>query len=122
MLVCVFLCMFAHETAGAGAHPAFPAPSFCPGGWQSTQSSGASCRGVVNSCLESTCLKASLRANGRECAPDDRLRDAIHLFLFVATMDCFVASAPRNDASACVAIPQRSSGSPKARTGGGGGG
>src|SRR5712671_4092160 len=31
--------------------------------------------------------------------------EAIHLFLFVATMDCFVASAPRNDASACVAIP-----------------
>src|SRR5712675_334508 len=25
--------------------------------------------------------------------------EAIHLFLFVATMDCFVASAPRNDAS-----------------------
>src|SRR5712671_1553862 len=31
--------------------------------------------------------------------------EAIHLFLFVATMDCFVANAPRNDASACVAIP-----------------
>src|SRR6267143_555454 len=25
--------------------------------------------------------------------------EAIHLFLFLATMDCFVASAPRNDAS-----------------------
>ncbi len=90
---------------GCSAHPAFPAPSSYRGR-QSTQSSGASCRGVVNSCLESTCLKASLRSNGsRECAPDDRLRDAIHLFLFVATMDCFVANAPRNDASACVAIP-----------------
>jgi hypothetical protein len=38
-----------------------------------------------------------LRANGsRECAPDDRLREAIHFFTDAA-MDCFVASAPRND-------------------------
>jgi hypothetical protein len=33
----------------------------------------------------------SLRANGsRECAPDDRLREAIHLTAW-ARMDCFVA-------------------------------
>jgi hypothetical protein len=39
----------------------------------------------------------SLRANGsRERAPDDRLREAIHLSDCRA-MDCFVASAPRND-------------------------
>jgi hypothetical protein len=38
-----------------------------------------------------------LRANGsRECAPDDKLREAIHLSACRA-MDCFVASAPRND-------------------------
>jgi hypothetical protein len=29
---------------------------------------------------ETRCLNASLRANGsRECAPDDRLREAIHV-------------------------------------------
>ena len=27
MLVCVFLALIAHETAGASQHPAFPAPS-----------------------------------------------------------------------------------------------
>jgi hypothetical protein len=33
-----------------------------------------------------------LRANGsRECAPDDRLREAIH-FATCWSMDCFVAS------------------------------
>src|SRR6266404_8342379 len=37
----------------------------------------------------------SLRANGsRECAPDDRLREAIHLSSLRGEMDCFVASAP----------------------------
>jgi hypothetical protein len=37
----------------------------------------------------------SLRANGsRECAPDDRLREAIQGHK--CRMDCFVASAPRN--------------------------
>ena len=40
----------------------------------SCKASGASRREVANVCL------ASLRANGsRECAPDDRLREAIHL-------------------------------------------
>ena len=38
----------------------------------------------------------SLRANGsRECAPDDRLREAIQKSN--NDMDCFVAFAPRND-------------------------
>jgi len=38
-----------------------------------------------------------LRANGsRECAPDDKLREAIQQLL---KMDCFVAHAPRNDAA-----------------------
>jgi hypothetical protein len=38
----------------------------------------------------------SLRANGsRECAPDDRLREAIPSP--VEGVDCFVAYAPRND-------------------------
>src|SRR5437868_2244431 len=40
----------------------------------------------------------SLRANGsRECAPDDRLREAIHSCPQGGGMDCFVACAPRND-------------------------
>jgi hypothetical protein len=44
-----------------------------------------------------TYVPSSLRANGsRECAPDDRLREAIHLSACRA-MDCFVARAPRND-------------------------
>jgi hypothetical protein len=35
----------------------------------------------------------SLRANGsRECAPDDKLSEAIHFT--AGSMDCFVASAP----------------------------
>jgi hypothetical protein len=39
----------------------------------------------------------SLRANGsRECAPDDRLREAIQK-PHVKELDCFVAIAPRND-------------------------
>ena len=38
----------------------------------------------------------SLRANGsRECAPDDRLREAIHRR--EESVDCFVRCAPRND-------------------------
>ena len=40
----------------------------------------------------------SLRANGsRECAPDDRLREAIQSPEY--RLDCFVASAPRNDSA-----------------------
>jgi hypothetical protein len=40
---------------------------------------------------------SSLRATGsRERAPDDRLREAIHLTA-CGGMDCFVADAPRND-------------------------
>ena len=36
-----------------------------------------------------------MRANGsRECAPDDRLREAIQN---LRELDCFVAKAPRND-------------------------
>ena len=42
-------------------------------------------------------LSKPLRANGsRECAPDDRLCEAIHLTA-CGGMDCFVARAPRND-------------------------
>jgi len=38
-----------------------------------------------------------LRANGsRECAPYDRLREAIHRAA-CEDVDCFVAIAPRND-------------------------
>src|SRR5262249_52082081 len=42
-------------------------------------------------------LPSSLRANGsRERAPDDRLREAIHATAS-GEVDCFVATAPRND-------------------------
>jgi hypothetical protein len=41
---------------------------------------------------------SSLRANGsRECAPDDRLREAIQLGPTEQRLDCVVAYAPRND-------------------------
>src|SRR5262249_15574049 len=40
----------------------------------------------------------SLRANGsRERAPDDRLREAIQNCIREEGLDCFVATAPRND-------------------------
>jgi hypothetical protein len=39
---------------------------------------------------------ASLRTT-RECAPDDGLREAIQFGLPQWELDCFVASAPRND-------------------------
>ena len=53
-------------------------------GWQD---SGRSCRENAKPRLSS-----SLRANGsRECAPDDRLREAIHLAAR-GNMDCLVAS------------------------------
>ena len=38
--------------------------------------------------------RPSLRANGsRECAPDDRLREAIHLSVREVTLDCFASRA-----------------------------
>ena len=50
--------------------------------------------------------KSSLRANGsRECAPGDRLREAIHFRHGKERMDCFVASAPRNDVSPQIRVP-----------------
>ena len=48
-------------------------------------------------CCRTDAPTLSLRANGsRECAPDDRLREAIHT-AHNGDMDCFVANAPRND-------------------------
>jgi hypothetical protein len=47
--------------------------------------------------LAAETLSPSLRANGwRECAPDDRLGEAIHLSPGTG-MDCFVAIAPRGN-------------------------
>ncbi|KRR04009.1 hypothetical protein CP49_12615 [Bradyrhizobium valentinum] len=52
-------------------------------------------------------LSTSLRANGsRECAPDDRLREAIHRAA-CGDMDCFVAFAPRNDGGYSFAFSRR---------------
>jgi hypothetical protein len=45
-----------------------------------------------------------LRANGsRECAPDDRFREAIHLSSLRGKMDWFVAGAPLRKRFAFVA-------------------
>src|SRR5262249_13017078 len=52
--------------------------------------------GIIR-CARSRVSSSSLRANGsRECAPDDRLREAIHAAAR-GELDCFVAVAPRND-------------------------
>jgi hypothetical protein len=49
-------------------------------------------------------ISSSLRANGsRECAPDDRLREAIQTSAKIGRMDCFVACAPLRKRFAFVA-------------------
>jgi len=56
---------------------------------------------LIHNCQKSKqyLVVPSLRANGsRECAPDDRLREAIHRTAQRKKLDCFVACAPRNDA------------------------
>ena len=61
------------------------------GGWLRIQFQTAKLQKVFNPLL---------RANGsRECAPDNRLREAIHWRRECSKrrMDCFVARAPRND-------------------------
>jgi hypothetical protein len=46
---------------------------------------------------------SSLRANGsRECAPDDRLREAIQNLQQL--LDCFVAFAPRNGGTSTTSL------------------
>src|SRR5258707_13129413 len=68
---------------GCSGHPAFPTPSL---GGRFINASDASRReGEVVWGIVAT----SLRANGsRECAPDDRLREAIHSFFCAAEIDC----------------------------------
>jgi hypothetical protein len=45
MLVCALFYAHCTRDRGCSVHPAFPAPSCCFGGWQSTQSPGGSRRG-----------------------------------------------------------------------------
>jgi hypothetical protein len=74
---------------GCNGHPAFPAPSL--GGERLLHNSGASCRENAEMCVKIGA--ASLRANGsRECAPDDRLREAIHRAA-KGRMDCVASLA-----------------------------
>src|SRR5712664_2790121 len=48
---------------------------------------------VLDSIFKQPTVEPSLRANGsRECAPDDRLHEAIHLAAQRKKMDCFVAT------------------------------
>jgi hypothetical protein len=57
----------------------------------------------------------AVRANGsRECAPDDRLREAIHVAAS-GGVDCFVACAPRDDAGATQRIDPHSRGAMRPR-------
>jgi len=47
---------------------------------------------LISNSKDNSGVEPSLRANGsRECAPDDRLREAIHLAAQRKKMDCFVA-------------------------------
>jgi hypothetical protein len=65
---------------------------------------GKPCRNITGSRVSVRCCRAelpapSLRANGsRECAPDDRLREAIHPCRR-KKLDCFVATLPCANAS-----------------------
>src|ERR1700694_6351779 len=73
MLVCVFLCMFAHETAGAARTRHSLRPLLLGRKFSLTTR-------ALRAAGMRRCVWSSLRANGsRECAPDDRLREAIHL-------------------------------------------
>jgi hypothetical protein len=56
---------------------------------------------------DASALKSSLRANGsRECAPDDRLREAIH-FAAQERVDCFVALLLAMTSTYDSAFPRR---------------
>src|SRR6266853_6508815 len=92
MLVCAFLCAFCTRDRGCSVHPAFPAPS----SGEKHQATLGRFR-AARSRIYVRYQTPSLRATGsRECAPDDRLREAIHVAA-CRKMDCFVADAPRND-------------------------
>jgi hypothetical protein len=69
-----FFAQFCTRDRGCSKHPAFPAPSSFKGEEFSTARAHRAARARTHICAP------SLRANGsRECAPDDRLREAIHL-------------------------------------------
>src|SRR6266852_7427070 len=79
---------------GCNGHPAFSTPSL--GGRFINASGALRGEGEVVSGIRGT----SLRANGsRECAPEDRLREAIHLSSYAFTWrdGLLRRFAPRND-------------------------
>src|ERR1700738_4879666 len=76
MLVCVFLCMFAHETAGAARTRSSLRPLFSEGE-DFPHNSGASRRGIEQPCLP------SLRGAKRRSNP----------FLLCRPLDCFASLA-----------------------------
>jgi hypothetical protein len=91
--------LLAHETAGAARTRHSLRPLSSREGQRIRKTSGN------HVARTGTHVSSSLRANGsRECAPDDRLREAIHLSACRA-MDCFVASAPRKDRKRAARIP-----------------
>jgi hypothetical protein len=78
MLVCAFLCMFAHETAGAACIRRSLRPLISEGG-SKKQNSGGLSREIAKACHddERATLSLSSPANGSaEWTPDDRLRRA----------------------------------------------
>src|SRR5438270_1033541 len=112
LLVCVLPLPSAHETAGAAGIRHSPRPLWAE---DKSNASGASRRegeGV------SKTIATSLRATGsRECAPDDRLREAIHLAarlksgllrrFRLRSLSYGGQVAPRNDVEYDSAIPRR---------------
>jgi hypothetical protein len=91
--------LLAHETAGAARTRHSLRPLSSREGQRIRKTSGN------HVARTGTHVSSSLRANGsRERAPDDRLREAIHLSACRA-MDCFVASASRKDRERAARIP-----------------
>src|SRR5260370_24983632 len=76
MLVCAFLCATLHTRPRVQRAPGFPCALF----FREGQCSGKPrTHGVARIRTYVDIQTSSLRANGsRECAPDDRLREAIH--------------------------------------------
>jgi hypothetical protein len=96
ILVCAPLCKFCTRDRGCSAHPAFPAPSCFRGGQTICKTSGASRRENAEVCYDGT-------TSQRHCERSE----AIQLPSLPRKLDCFVASAPRNDEVARPRIAHR---------------
>ena len=114
MVTCSYAFLFCIRGYGCAERPAFPAPSLFFEGDLDAKLGRCSRRGKAKLCVKPA---PSLRANGsRECAPDDRLREAIQRL--TQNSGLLRSYAPRNDATD---IPQRHENPTQKRTPPGGG-